>query len=152
HTHYDFTFIVMPDGEIDIRFVYNRDVYDQASLERMQTHFMQIMKQMADDQDIRVQDLDIVTADELSLLIDKFNDTAAEYPKEKTIHQLFEEQAKRTPEQAAIVFEDKKLTYRVVNERANQLARTLVAKGLQAEELVGIMAERSPEMVIGILA
>ncbi|MCU9591018.1 bacillomycin D non-ribosomal peptide synthetase BamC [Bacillus velezensis] len=152
HTHYDFTFIVMPDGEIDIRFVYNRDVYDQASVERMQTHFMQIMKQMADDQEIRVQDLDIVTADERSLLIDKFNDTAAEYPKEKTIHQLFEEQAERTPEHVAIVFEDKKLTYCVVNERANQLARTLVAKGLQAEDLVGIMAERSPEMVIGILA
>ncbi|WP_412094192.1 amino acid adenylation domain-containing protein [Bacillus atrophaeus] len=152
HTHYDFTFIVMPAGEIEIRFVYNGTVYDQASVERMQAHFMQIIKQMADDPAVRVQELDIVTADEQSLLIDKFNDTAAEYPKEKTIHQLFEEQAERTPEQVAIVFEDKKLTYRALNERANQLARTLVAKGLQAEQLVGIMTERSPEMVIGILA
>ncbi|AWM17129.1 non-ribosomal peptide synthetase [Bacillus inaquosorum] len=152
HTHYDFTFIVMPAGEIEIRFVYNRDVYDQACVERMQAHFMQIIKQMADDQETRVQELDIVTADERSLLIDKFNDTAAEYPKKKTIHQLFEEQAERTPEQVAIVFEDQKLTYRALNERANQLARTLVAKGLQAEQLVGIMAERSPEMVLGILA
>ncbi len=83
HTHYDFTFIVMPAGEIEIRFVYNRDVYDQACVERMQAHFMQIIKQMADDQETRVQELDIVTADERSLLIDKFNDTAAEYPKKR---------------------------------------------------------------------
>ncbi|MBY8914303.1 amino acid adenylation domain-containing protein [Bacillus sp. YC2] len=152
HTHYDFTFIVIPAEEIEIHFVYNGYVYDQASVERMQAHFMQIIKQMADDQETRVQELDILTADERSLLIDKFNDTAAEYPKEKTIHQLFEEQAERTPEQVAIVFENKKLTYRALNERANQLARTLVAKGLQAEQLVGIMAERSLEMMVGIYA
>ncbi|MDR4435229.1 non-ribosomal peptide synthetase [Bacillus tequilensis] len=152
HTHYDFNFIVMPAGEIDIHFVYNSNVYDHASVERMQTHFIQIMKQMADDQDIRVQDLEILTADERSLLIDKFNDTAAEYPKEKTINQLFEEQAERTPEQVAIVFEDEKLTYRQLNERANRLARTLRANGLQADRLTAIISDHSIDLVVGILA
>ncbi|MCC9024179.1 non-ribosomal peptide synthetase [Bacillus nakamurai] len=152
HTHYDFNFIVIPAEEIEIHFVYNGYVYDQASVERMQAHFMQIIKKMAEDTAIRVKELDILTADERSLFADKFNDTAAEYPKEKTIHQLFEEQAERTPEQTAIVFEDKKLTYRALNERANQLARTLVAKGLQSEQLVGIMADRSLEMMVGIYA
>ncbi|AVM08497.1 non-ribosomal peptide synthetase [Bacillus velezensis] len=150
HTHYDFTFIVMPDGEIDIRFVYNRDVYDQASVERMQTHFMQIMKQMVNSQAIRVQDLDILTGDERSLLIDKFNDTAAEYPREKTIHQFLEEQAERTPDQTAVVYEDSRLTYRELNERANQLARTLQSEGVQPDQPVGIMAERSLDMIVGI--
>ncbi|MED4786968.1 amino acid adenylation domain-containing protein [Bacillus atrophaeus] len=152
HTHYDFTFIVMPAGEIEIRFVYNANVYDQASVERMQAHFMQIIKQMADDTATRVQELNILTADERSFLVDKFNDTAAEYPKEKTIHQLFEEQAERTPEQVAIVFEDEKLTYRQLNERANQLARTLRAKGMRADRLAAIVSEHNIELVVGILA
>ncbi|WP_406620488.1 amino acid adenylation domain-containing protein [Bacillus atrophaeus] len=152
HTHYDFTIIVMPAGEIEIRFVYNANVYDQASVVRMQAHFMQIIKQMADDTATRVQELDILTADERSLLVDKFNDTAAEFPKEKTIHQLFEEQAERTPEQVAIVFEDEKLTYRQLNERANQLARTLRAKGVQADLLTAIVSEHNIELVVGILA
>ncbi|KAA6451959.1 non-ribosomal peptide synthetase [Bacillus swezeyi] len=152
HTHYDFNFIVMPAGETDIHFVYNATVYDQASVERMQAHFMQIIKQMVNDPAIGVQELDMLAADERSLLIETFNDTLAEYPKEKTIHQLFEEQAERTPEQVAIVFEDKKLTYRQLNERANQLARTLRAKGVRADRLTAIISKHNIELVVGILA
>ncbi|KAA6473647.1 non-ribosomal peptide synthetase [Bacillus swezeyi] len=152
HTHYDFNFIVMPAGETDIHFVYNATVYDQASVERMQAHFMQIIKQMVNDPAIGVQELDMLAADERSLLIETFNDTLAEYQKEKTIHQLFEEQAERTPEQVAIVFEDKKLTYRQLNERANQLARTLRAKGVRADRLTAIISKHNIELVVGILA
>ncbi|MEG7378138.1 amino acid adenylation domain-containing protein [Bacillus subtilis] len=152
HTHYDFNFIVMPAGETEIHFVYNANVYDQASVERMQAHFMQIIKQMVNDPEIGVQELDMLAADERSLLIETFNDTLAEYPKEKTIHQLFEEQAERTPEQVAIVFEDKKLTYRQLNERANQLARTLRAKGVRADQLTAIISKHNIELVVGILA
>ncbi|NTU26696.1 amino acid adenylation domain-containing protein [Bacillus tequilensis] len=152
HTHYDFNFIVMPAGEIDIHFVYNSNVYDHASVKRMEEHFMQIIKQMVNSQAIRVQDLDILTADERSLLIEAFNDTAADYPKEKTLHQLFEEQAERTPEHVAIVFGDEKLTYRQLNERANRLARTLRANGLQADRLTAIISDHSIDLVVGILA
>ncbi|WP_307894581.1 non-ribosomal peptide synthetase [Bacillus swezeyi] len=152
HTHYDFNFIVMPAGETEIHFVYNANVYDQASVERMQAHFMQIIKQMVNDPAIGVQELDMLAADERSLLIETFNDTLAEYPKEKTIHQLFEEQAERTPEQVAIVFEDKKLTYRQLNEQANQLARTLRAKGVRADRLTAIISKHNIELVVGILA
>ncbi|MED4580173.1 amino acid adenylation domain-containing protein, partial [Bacillus atrophaeus] len=68
------------------------------------------------------------------------------------IHQLFEEQAERTPEQVAIVFEDEKLTYRQLNERANQLARTLRAKGMRADRLAAIVSKHNIELVVGILA
>ncbi|WP_235604064.1 amino acid adenylation domain-containing protein [Bacillus gaemokensis] len=80
-----------------------------------------------------------------------FNDTATEYPCEKTIHQLFEEQVERTPDHVAVLFENQHLTYRELNERANQLARTLRGEGVQADQLVGIMVERSLEMIVGIL-
>lgn len=79
-----------------------------------------------------------------------YNQTAAEYPREKTIHQLFEEQANRTPDQVAVVYEENQLTYRELNEKANQIARTLQSEGVHPDQPVGIMAERSLEMIVGL--
>lgn len=76
--------------------------------------------------------------------------TLADYPREKTIHQLFEEQVERTPDHIAVVFGDKHLTYADLNKQANQLAHVLRAKGLDNDEAVGIMVECSLEMIIGI--
>lgn len=70
---------------------------------------------------------------------------------EKSICQLFEEQVERTPDQIAVVFEEQQLTYGELNERANRLARTLRAEGVQPDQPVGIMAERSPDLIVGIL-
>ncbi|PEU18351.1 non-ribosomal peptide synthetase, partial [Bacillus wiedmannii] len=85
-------------------------------------------------------------------LSQEFNDTKFSYPKEKTIHQLFEEQVERTPENVAVVFEDKKLTYRELNEKSNQLAKLLKENDVGSEKIVGIMVERSVEMIVGIMA
>ncbi|WP_143328842.1 amino acid adenylation domain-containing protein, partial [Clostridium beijerinckii] len=74
-----------------------------------------------------------------------------DYPKDKTIQELFEEQVEKTPDNIAIVFEDKKLTYRELNEKSNSLARLLREKGVRPNSIVGIMVERSPEMIIGIM-
>ncbi|WP_155983855.1 AMP-binding protein, partial [Paenibacillus sp. 1-18] len=71
---------------------------------------------------------------------------------DKTIHQMFEEQAERTPEHTAIVFGESRLTYRELNERANRLARTLRNQGVQADQRVGLMAERSLDMMVGMFA
>ncbi|MFP3830779.1 AMP-binding protein, partial [Pseudomonas sp. SIMBA_021] len=77
--------------------------------------------------------------------------TETDYPKDKTIQQLFMEQADRTPEQTAVVCGHETLTYRELNERSNQIARLLLQKGVQPETIVGIMADRSPEMIAGII-
>ncbi|MCX6584769.1 MAG: amino acid adenylation domain-containing protein [Candidatus Aminicenantes bacterium] len=82
--------------------------------------------------------------------LDEFNDTGADYPEDKTIHGLFEEQVERTPEHTAAVFGNRKLSYRQLNEKANRLARLLRSKGVGPDILVGIMVERSLEMVVGI--
>ncbi|MFD1909024.1 AMP-binding protein [Paenibacillus rhizoplanae] len=81
-----------------------------------------------------------------------FNDTKAEYPKDKTIHALFEEQAERTPAAEAVVFESARMTYGELNAKANQLARVLRSRGIGADRIVGIMTDRSVEMIVGILA
>src|SRR5208337_5258587 len=79
------------------------------------------------------------------------NNTKTEYPKNKCIHELFEAQVELTPEAIAVVFEDQQLTYREINNRANQVAHYLYRAGVGPEILVGICLERSLEMVIGIL-
>ena len=85
-------------------------------------------------------------------LLVEWNDTKRDYPKEKCIHELFEAQVEKTPDAIALVFEDQQLTYRELNNRANQLAHYLHSKlGVGPEVLVGICVERSIEMIVGLL-
>src|SRR5204863_5751349 len=82
----------------------------------------------------------------------EWNDTATDYPRDRCIHELFEEQVARTPDAVAVVFEDQQLTYGELNARANQLAHHLIALGVGPEVLVGICMERSLELIVGLLA
>src|SRR5207248_74364 len=84
------------------------------------------------------------------LLVD-WNATQAAYPKDKCIHLLFEAQVERTPEAVAVVFDRQQLTYRELNQRANQLAHYLQKLSVGPDVLVGICVERSLEMVVGLL-
>ena len=81
----------------------------------------------------------------------EWNDTGRNYPKDRCIHELFEEQVERTPEAVAVVFEDQQLTYKALNRRANQLAHYLRKLGVGPEVRVGICVEQSIEMVVGLL-
>ena len=92
-----------------------------------------------------------VNDDELHRLLVQWNDTQADYPKNKCIHHLFEEQAARTPDAIAVVFENRRLTYGELNNRSNQLARCLLKQGVGPDVRVGICIERSPDMIIGLL-
>ncbi|AOY79166.2 amino acid adenylation domain-containing protein [Moorena producens JHB] len=99
----------------------------------------------------RVTELPLLTEKERHQLLVAWNDTATDYPKDKCIHQLFEEQVEKNPDAVAVVFEDQQLTYRELNCRANQLAHYLQSEGVGTEVLVGICVERSIEMVVGWL-
>ncbi len=82
----------------------------------------------------------------------EWNDTVAEFPRDKCVHQMFEEQAARTPEAVALVFEDTLISYRELNRRSNRLAHYLRSQGVRADALVAVYAERSIEMVVALLA
>ncbi|MEF7638808.1 AMP-binding protein, partial [Bacillus thuringiensis] len=88
--------------------------------------------------------------EEKALIIGEFNDTYHAYPRDKTVAELFEEQVEKTPNQIAVTFEDKEITYRELNQKANVLAYKLRSLGIQPNDYVAIMAERSIEMIIGI--
>ncbi|MCY9555300.1 AMP-binding protein, partial [Paenibacillus apiarius] len=94
----------------------------------------------------------MLTEEEEEQIRHVFNDAEAGRSQQNTVPELFEEQVERTPDRIAVVHEDKQLTYRELNERANRLARTLRAEGVKPEQLVGIMADRSLEMIVGIMA
>ncbi|TKH41704.1 hypothetical protein C1I60_20515 [Paenibacillus terrae] len=151
-TNYDFNLVVVPGKTIQMRAIYNALVFDHEHMEQIQGHLMQLLKQVVLNPDILVNELDIVTEQEREQILDVWGNTAVEYPSEQTIQGLFEAQVLQTPEQVALFFEGEQLTYRELNERANQLARTLRSYGVQPEQRIGLLVERSIEMIVGILA
>jgi len=130
---------------------YNTDLFDAATIERMMGHFQTLLGAIAANPEGRVGELRLLTAAERHQLLVEWNDTFAEYPQDKCIHQLFEEQVERTPDAVAVVFEEERLTYRELNAKANQLAHYLQSLGVGPEVLVGICVERSIEMIVGLL-
>ena len=133
------------------RLVYNADLFDDATIERMLGHLQTLLKGIVEDPDQHLSELPLLSEAERHQLLFEWNETATEYPRDRCVHELFEEQVERTPDAVAVVFEDEQLTYRELNRRANQLAHHLRALGVGPEVLVGICVERSLEMVVGLL-
>lgn len=130
---------------------YNSDIFESHTIERMTGHFQTILQGIVANPNQSITELPLLTEAERHQILVEWNDTTTDYPKDKYIHQLFEEEVERTPDAIAVVFEDEQLTYRELNERANQLAHHLQSLGVAAETLVGICVERSVEMVVGLL-
>ncbi|MGW8444293.1 non-ribosomal peptide synthase/polyketide synthase [Paenibacillus sp. S33] len=150
-TNYDFNLMVLPENTIRMSFGYNALAFERESVEQIRDHLVQLLKQVGANPDIRVHELDMVTAQEREQIVEVWGNTAATYPSGQTIHDLFEVQAARTPEQVALFFEGERLSYQELNERANRLARTLRSQGVTKDHLVGLIAERSVDMIVGIL-
>ena len=151
NTNYPLTVIVLPGSELAIAISYDCRRFDRATIIRMLGHFQTLLQGMVTAPEISLKDLHLLTEAEKHQLLVEWNDTWAEYRQDKCIHQLFEEQVERTPDAVALVFEDQQLTYRELNQRANQLARHLKQLGVAPDVLVGICVERSLEMVMGLL-
>ncbi|WP_375492692.1 amino acid adenylation domain-containing protein [uncultured Nostoc sp.] len=130
---------------------YNTDLFDGSTIERMAGHFVTLLESIVANPKERISQLPMLTQVEQHQLLVEWNNTQADYPCDKCIHQLFEEQVERTPDAVAVVFENQQLTYHQLNCRANQLAHYLQSLGVKPDVLVGICVERSLEMVVGLL-
>ncbi len=139
------------DQGVTAALEYNTDLFDPETVERMAGHFLTLSQGIAEKPDQRVADLPLLTQAERHQLLVEFNDTYAEYPKDKCLHELFEEQVEKTPNATAVIYEDQQLTYRELNERANQLAAYLQGLDLKPESLIGIFMERSLDMIVSIM-
>lgn len=139
-------------GELTGAIEYNTDLFDAATIVRMAGHYGRLLEGMVADPERRISEIELLTEAERRQLVVDFNNTAVEYPFNESIQSLFERQADRNPESIAVVYEGDGLTYRELNRRANGLAHFLRKKGGGPDVLVGICADRSLEMVIGLLA
>ena len=140
------------DGRLIIDYDFHEDMYSVKEIEFLHTHMLSLLWHALDNPEKNINKIEMLPESEKNKVLYEFNNTKADYPKDKTIHQLFEEQVERTPDSIALVFEDITMTYRELNHKANQLAYALSKRGLQSQEIVGIMINRSIEMIIGILA
>jgi amino acid adenylation domain-containing protein len=149
---FDLTLEMVEDAEgLEGYLEYNTDLFDGEMIERMAEHLKVMLQAAVQAPESPIGELPMLTEAERKQILIDWNDTAAAYPRDKCIHQLFEEQAERAPDAVAVEYEEEHLTYRELNERANQLAHYLRKLGVQPETLVGICVERSLEMVVGIL-
>ncbi|AGY58438.1 non-ribosomal peptide synthetase [Gloeobacter kilaueensis] len=137
--------------ELGATFQYNTDLFEPETIERMAGHLLTLLESLVANPDQAITSLPLLTAQEIQLF-SQWNATDRDYPRHLCIHQLFEQQVERTPEATALVWGKEKLSYRELNHRANQLAHHLQSLGVGAEVPVGICLERSPELIVSLLA
>jgi non-ribosomal peptide synthetase component F len=138
-----------------VEWEYNTDIFDEPTAHRMVAHYNTLLEKAIHTSGESLYGLPMLSGSELNHLLNELNQTASDYPRDKTIHQLFEEQALRTPDAAALNWSHGSyktyMTYSELNRRARQLAGLLNEKGVRPDTIVGLLLERSIEMTIGIL-
>ncbi|MGE5342506.1 MAG: amino acid adenylation domain-containing protein [Candidatus Omnitrophota bacterium] len=151
--------VVEEDDRLCLTFEYSTKLFKRGTIERFISYFKNIVKGVIENSDHPLSDFEIITEEEKNRILYDFNDTAAEYPKEKTIHQLFEAQVEKAPSHIALIGQTSvgadprvcpQLSYAELNERSNRFACELIRNGVKPDTIVGIMLERSIEMIIGI--
>ena len=149
---FDLTLLMEETGSgIEAKLEYNSDLFDQPTIVRMVGHFQTLLEGIVANPQAQVSKLPLLTAAERQQLLVEWNNTNSDYPQDKCVHQLFEQQVEKTPDAIAVVCDREQLTYKQLNQRANQLAHHLLSLGVRPEVLVGICVERSIEMIVGIL-
>lgn len=131
---------------------YKTDLFKRNTIEGFYNHYINLLREIQNNPDITIKDISVFSKTEKEQLLYGFNDTKMDYSSDKTISELFEKQVEKTPDTTALIFEDISFTYRELNEKANQLAHYLRSNGIKNDNIVGIMLNRSPELIISMLA
>jgi natural product biosynthesis luciferase-like monooxygenase protein/amino acid adenylation domain-containing protein len=148
---FDLTFFLAEDG-LSGGVEYATDLFDAATVRRLQGHFLNVVRAAASAPDTAISELPILTPEERWQAVEAWNDTASEYPREIPVHRLFERVAARDPQAPAILWEGGTLSYGELDRWANRLAWRLRARGVGPEVAVALDMERSPELVVALLA
>ena len=136
---------------LSLRLDYAADLFHAASIERLLGNLQTLLKSLVDHPDQRISQLALLTEAERHQQLVDWNASAQDYPRDQCIHELFEDQARKTPETVAVISAGRQLTYRELNQRANQLAHYLREQGVGPETAVAVCMERSIEVVVGLL-
>ena len=148
---YDFTFNILPrEANVVIMAEYCTDLYKESTMQRFVDGYKQILTQLLDSNKA-LMDISAVIEQECQKLLYEFNDTTMDYPKDKCVHQLFEKQVAKTPEKIALIACDKTLTYAELNDNANRIAHSLIAKGVHSGDIVAFSLSRKSHLISTIL-
>jgi non-ribosomal peptide synthase protein (TIGR01720 family) len=137
--------------DLRLNFRYNTDLFEESTIARLGEHLQNLARGVVANPDERIETLPVLSDSERAYLLYELNETAADYPRESCLQELFETQVKLRPEAVAVVFAERQLSYQELNEQANQLAHYLRERGIGPDTLVGLCVERSPAMVVGLL-
>ncbi|MBI3653800.1 MAG: amino acid adenylation domain-containing protein [Acidobacteria bacterium] len=140
------------EGGFDGRFEYNADLFDKPAIQRMTDAFKTLLASAMVAPEQRIGNLPLLSPSDQQIILGEWNTTNVHYDNGERLHRFFEEQAEKTPDGVAIVYEDEQISYRELNTRANQLAQYLRQLEVGPEALVGLCLERSLQMVISVLA
>ncbi len=149
---FDLTLTAMEEGEeLYLNFNYSTALFKEETIERFVGYFKEILSAVISDPSVKLSAIDIMPEAEKQELLYQFNDTTADYPGQETLITLFEKQVRDSPENIALVYNDTELSYQDLNVSANQLARYLRSKGVKAGDVVGLMLDRSIELMVAVL-
>ena len=140
------------EGKIDFFWVYNRDLFDRWRIEQMVCHYGRLLELVIASPESHIAKLPMLSDAERAQLLEEWNQTHSEFPQDKCLHELFEEQAAKTPGTIALLDGESRVSYAELNSRANALAYHLMNLGVGPENVVGICLRRSAEMVISVMA
>ncbi|MCY8499542.1 amino acid adenylation domain-containing protein [Bacillus atrophaeus] len=150
---YDLMLTIEDDGQqLEMHFDFNPGQFEQETIEQITRHYTHILDSLVKEPEMSLSSVPMLSDIERHHLLMEFNDTEAPYPNDETVCQWFEKQAEQRPDHEAVIFGNERYTYRQLNERANQLARTLRTKGVHADRFVAIICPHHIELIVGILA
>lgn len=139
------------DRDLEIRVEYNTDVFKKETIRQMLKHYKHLLENVVKTPEAKITQLDIFDYEEQKRFLSYYNYTYVPYQINRTMHSMFEEQEIKMPNELAVICEDKYITYRELNARANQVARRLREKGAKPNQLIGVFMDRSIEMIVGVL-
>ncbi|MCT8343393.1 non-ribosomal peptide synthase/polyketide synthase [Photorhabdus kleinii] len=139
-------------GGISGALNYSTSLFDRPTIERHRGYLQTVLQAMVANAQQKVGEMDILAPAERRLLLETWNATETPYPETLCLHQLFEQQAEKTPDATALIYKNQTLSYAELNARANRLAHQLIALGVAPDQLVAICVSRSPAMVVALLA
>ncbi|MBE6048598.1 MAG: amino acid adenylation domain-containing protein, partial [Clostridium sp.] len=149
---FDMQFELSQQGNTLSGFIlYSTQIYKESTINRIADNYIKLLSSIVEDVEIKILDIDIISESEKKKL-NSFNQNDIEFPVDRCLHQLFEEQVQKTPDKIAVTFEGRELTYNDLNKKSNQLANLLRLKGVKNNKFVAVICDKSIELLISILA
>jgi amino acid adenylation domain-containing protein len=150
---YDFVLDAHPlEQGMELRLTYNTDLFAPETMQNLLRQFVRLLDEVLEHPDRKLGEYRVLSADESRRILTDWNRTSFDNARDRCLHRLVEDQAARTPDRIALLFEDQAVTYAELNRRANQLAHRLIARGVERETPVGVRLDISPDLIVALLA